>query len=159
MNEPAVNTAPEASGEYEISLVPAEQLTIIWEKVEKYLKKSASRSNGRTRVQDIFHDLLNKNSHLWIIFDTGTLDITGVQITLFNDYPTGKRMLCLEHTAGNNMQDWVEQGIDVITNFARANHCHGMEGVGRHGQWNWVKNKKGWKKPATFYEYNFEEDA
>tara|TARA_R100000995_G_scaffold68138_1_gene36803 strand:+ start:130 stop:609 length:480 start_codon:yes stop_codon:yes gene_type:complete len=159
MNEPAINTTPEPTGEYEVSIVPAEQLTIIWDKVEKYLKKSASRSNGRTRVQDIFHDLLNKNSHLWIVFDTGTLDITGVQITLFNDYPTGKRMLCLEHTAGKNMQDWVEKGIDVITNFARSNHCHGLEGVGRHGQWNWVKNKKGWKKPATFYEYNFEENA
>ena len=159
MNQPATETQLEPTGEYEVSIVPSEQLTMVWESVEKFLKKSASRSNGRTRVQDIFHDLLNKNSHLWIIFDTGSLEITGIQITLFNDYPTGKRMLCLEHTAGKNMQDWVEKGIDVITNFAKANHCHGMEGVGRHGQWNWVKNKKGWKKPATFYEYNFEEDA
>ena len=149
----------EPSGEYEVSLVPADQLTMVWDKVEKYLKKSASRSNGRTRIQDIFHDLLNRNSHLWIMFDSGSLDIIGVQITLFNDYPTGKRMLCLEHTAGNNMQDWVEKALDVITNFAKANNCQRIEGVGRHGQWNWVKDKKGWKKPATFYEYNFEEDA
>jgi hypothetical protein len=42
--------------------------------------------------------------------------------------------------------------------FAKANGCEGIEGMGRHGQWNWVKNKKGWKKPATFYEYIFEDD-
>ena len=157
MNEPAVNTAPEPTGEYEISIVPAEQLTIVWEKVEKYLKKSASRSNGRTRVEDIFHDLLSKNSHLWIIFDKGSLEISGVLITMFNTYPTGKKMLNLEHTSGNNMQNWVEIGLDVIIKFAKETECDGIEGMGRHGQWNWVKNRKGWKKPATFYEYNFKD--
>jgi hypothetical protein len=85
-------------------------------------------------------------------------EIIGVQITLFNTYPTGKKMLNLEHTAGINMQDWVEKGIDVITKFAKDTGCEGLEGIGRHGQWNWVKNKKGWKKPATFYEYIFEEN-
>jgi|TARA_R100001132_G_C3267885_1_gene90352 hypothetical protein len=155
MNEPAIQK-DKASGEYEVSLVYSDKISLIWDQIEKYLKKSASRSNGRTRVQDIFHDLLNKNSHLWIIFDTGSLDITGVQITLFNDYPTGKRMLCLEHTAGKNMQDWVEKLIDILTKFAKDNKCNGMEAIGRHGQWNWVKNKESWKRPATFYEYNFE---
>ena len=51
-----------------------------------------------------------------------------------------------------------EKGIDVITQFAKDTDCEGLEGIGRHGQWNWVKNKKGWKKPATFYEYIFEEN-
>ena len=155
MNEPAVKQ--EASGEYDISLVMPDQLMVVWKDVEKYLKKSSSRSNGRIRIEDIFHDLLNKETYLWIVFDSGNFNIIGVQITLFNTYPTGKKMLCLEHTAGNNMQDWVEKLIDILTKFAKDNKCNGMEGIGRHGQWNWVKNKEGWKRPATFYEYNFEE--
>tara|TARA_R110002051_G_scaffold146669_1_gene219427 strand:+ start:799 stop:1272 length:474 start_codon:yes stop_codon:yes gene_type:complete len=149
----------EASGVYEISLVPSDKIGLIWDQAEEYLKKSASRSNGRTRVEDIFHDLINSKTHLWIIFDTGDLKIIGVQITLFNNYPTGKKMLCLEHTAGKNMQEWVENGIDLLIKFAKDNQCDGIEGVGRHGQWNWVKNKKGWKRPATFYECNFEESV
>ena len=60
MNQPATETQLEPTGEYEVSIVPSEQLTMVWENVEKFLKKSASRSNGRTRVQDIFHDLLKK---------------------------------------------------------------------------------------------------
>ena len=147
----------EASGIYEISLVPSDKISLIWDQAEKYLRKSASRSNGRTRIEDIFHDLINGKTHLWVIFDTGDLKIIGVQITLFNNYPTGKKMLCLEHTAGKNMQEWVENGIDLIIKFAKDNECDGIEGIGRHGQWNWVKNKKGWKRPATFYECNFEE--
>ena len=149
----------EVSGIYEISLVPSDKIGLIWDQAEKYLKKSASRSNGRTRIEDIFHDLISSKTHLWVIFDTGDLSIVGVQITLFNNYPTGKKMLCLEHTAGKNMQEWVENGIDLIIKFAKDNECDGIEGIGRHGQWNWVKKKKGWKRPATFYEYNFEDSA
>ena len=68
-------------------------------------------------------------------------------------------MLNLEHTSGKKMQEWIEKGLEVVTKYAKDTGCHGLEGMGRHGQWNWVKNKKGWKKPATFYEYNFEDDV
>ena len=39
MNEPAISN--EATGIYEISLVPIEQIPVIWHKVESFLKKSA----------------------------------------------------------------------------------------------------------------------
>jgi|TARA_R110000824_G_scaffold185661_1_gene366640 hypothetical protein len=156
MNETAVK--PETkTGEYSLSLVTSDKLSLVWDDCEKYLKKSASRSGNRIRVEDIFYDCLNNRCHLWIIFDKGNLDISGVLITMFNNYPTGKKMLNLEHTSGNNMQNWVEIGLDVITKFAKETECDGIEGMGRHGQWNWVKNRKGWKKPATFYEYNFKD--
>jgi hypothetical protein len=148
----------EASGIYNLSLVPVEKLTLVWNQVEKFLKKSAQRSGGRERIEDIFYRILNKDTNLWIIFDTGNLLITGAQVTFFNVYPTGKKMLSLDHTGGKNMQDWVEKGIEVMTEFAKENDCEGIEGVGRHGQWQWIKNKKGWTKPATMYEYIFEEN-
>ena len=157
MNQPAIEATE--SGEYEISIVPKDQVILIWNVVEKFIQKSSNRSNGRIRPQDVLNDLLNNGSQLWIIFDTGSFDIIGVQITLFNYYPTGKKMLNLEHTSGKKMQEWIEKGLEVVTKYAKDTGCHGLEGMGRHGQWNWVKNKKGWKKPATFYEYNFEDDV
>jgi len=156
MNEPAIKE--EASGVYDFSLVPVDSLPLVWNGIENFLKKSASRSGGRTRLEDIYYDILNSQAHLWIIFDTGNFKITGIQVTIFNTYPTGKKMLNLEHTAGKNMQDWIERGLEIMTKFAKENGCDGIEGMGRHGQWNWVKGKKGWKRPATFYEYNFEDD-
>ena len=158
MNQVAQKLQIQESLEHEISLVPFDKVPLVWKKVEKYLKKSAGRSGGRTRIEDIYYELINNKTNLWIIFEKESDEIIGVQITLFNTYPTGKKMLNLEHTAGINMQDWVEKGIDVITKFAKDTECDGLEGIGRHGQWNWVKNKKGWKKPATFYEYIFEEN-
>ena len=41
MNEPAIKQ--EASGVYEISLVPTEQIPLVWSQVEGLLKKSANR--------------------------------------------------------------------------------------------------------------------
>ena len=150
MNETAVK--PETkTGEYSLSLVTSNKLSLVWDDCEKYLKKSASRSGNRIRVQDIFYDCLNNRCNLWIIFDKGSLEISGVLITMFNTYPTGKKMLNLEHT-GNNMQNWVEIGLDVIIKFAKETECDGIEGMGRHGQWNWVKkNRKGWKKEASYF--------
>ena len=158
MNWAAQQIEMEESLEHEISLVPFDKVPLIWKKVEKYLKKSAGRSGGRTTIEDIYYELINNKTNLWIIFEKESDQIIGVLITLFNTYPTGKKMLNLEHTAGINMQNWIEKGIDVITKFAKDTGCEGLEGIGRHGQWNWVKNKKGWKKPATFYEYIFEEN-
>ena len=91
MNQVAQRIEMEEQKDYEISLVPYDKVPLIWGKIEKYLKKSASRSGGRTTVEDIYYELTNNKTNLWIIFDTGDFKITGVQITLFNTYPTGKK--------------------------------------------------------------------
>ena len=76
---------------YDFSLVPADQLSLVWSEIEKFLKKSANRSGGRERIEDIYYRILNKDTNLWIVFDTGNLAITGAQVTFFNIYPTGKK--------------------------------------------------------------------
>tara|TARA_R110001592_G_scaffold146464_1_gene370519 strand:+ start:41 stop:523 length:483 start_codon:yes stop_codon:yes gene_type:complete len=158
MNQPAQKLeTKKASKIYDFSLVPSDKISLVWDQIEKFLKKSANRSGGRERIEDIYYRILNKKTNLWIIFDTGNLEITGAQVTFFNTYPSGKKMLSLDHTGGKNMQDWVEKGIKVMTKFAKENKCEGIEGIGRHGQWHWIKNKQGWKRPASMYEYIFEE--
>jgi len=147
----------EASGIYDVSLVMPDQLILIWDGVEKYLNKSVKRSKGRIGTQDIFHDCLNNQSSLWIIFDTGNFKILGCAITQFNDYPTGKRMLNLDHVTGKKMGDWIERGLEVMEKWAKDNKCQGLEGVGRQGFWNWIKNRN-WEKTAIFVEYNFEDN-
>jgi|TARA_R110000796_G_scaffold60899_2_gene140972 hypothetical protein len=146
-----------ATEEHGLSLITSDKLSLVWKKCERYLKKSANRSSNRIRVEDIFYDCLNNNCNLWIIFNKENLEISGVLITMFNNYPTGKKMLNVEHTSGTNMQNWIEIGLETMIKFAKSNDCDGIEGIGRHGQWNWVKNRKGWKKPATFYEFNFKD--
>jgi hypothetical protein len=91
MNWAAQQIEMEESLEHEISLVPFDKVPLIWKKVEKYLKKSAGRSGGRTTIEDIYYELINNKTNLWIIFEKTSDEIIGVQITLFNTYPTGKK--------------------------------------------------------------------
>ena len=156
MNQPAVKQ--EASEEYKVSLIMSDQLMIIWKDVEKYLRKSCKRSKGRVTTQDIFSECLNNQSSLWIIFDTGNMNIVGCAITQISDYPSGKRMLNLDHVAGNKMGDWIDRGLEVMEKWAKDNKCSGIEGVGREGFWNWVKDRN-WEKTAIFVEYNFEDNT
>jgi len=155
MNQLAAKQA--ASGEYNISLIMPDQLMIIWEQVEKYLRKSCKRSKGRVTTQDIFYQCLNNECSLWICFDTGNLKIIGCAVTQISSYPTGKKMLNLDHVAGKNMSYWFDDGLGMLEKWAKDNKCDGIEGVGRSGFWNWIKDKK-WDKTAVCFEYNFEEE-
>ena len=125
---------------YDLSIVTNDQLTLIWEGVKKYLDRSCKRSNGRLTPDDIFYDCLNNIKSLWIVYDKESFDIKGIMVTEFINYPTGKKMLSLEHVTGNKMEDWVEMCIDALEDYAVLNQCNGIEGIGRAGFWHWVKD-------------------
>jgi len=147
----------EASGEYNISLIIPDQLMIIWDDAEKFLRKSCKRSKGRVTTQDILYQCLNNESSLWISFDTGSLKIIGCAVTQITSYPTGKKMLTLDHIAGKKMSYWFDDGLGMLEKWAKDNKCDGIEGIGRAGFWNWIKDKN-WEKTSIFVEYNFEEN-
>ena len=160
MNQVAeiIKTETEVDKGFEISLMPSDRLTLVWQQCEKLLEKSCKRSNGRSTPQDVFYDCLNNRASLWIIFDKESLDIVGCAITKINQYPTGKRMLNIDHVTGKKMNEWADRGLNVISNWAKANDCSGIEGVGREGFWNWIKARENWKKTAVFFEYEFEDN-
>ena len=141
----------------EISAVLPKDIYLIWKYIDKFLEKSCRRSNGRHTIDTIYKQLIDNQVQLWVVYNTEEDLIKGCIVTNEVYYPTGLKMLNILQLGGKNMQDWVERGIEVMTKFAKENGCEGIEGVGRHGQWNWVKNKPGWKKPASMYEYIFEE--
>ena len=89
---------------YDYSIVTVDQLVLIWDGIKKMLEKSCKRSNGRITVDDIFYEAINERKKIWIIFENDQFNIKGVLVTEFYEYPTGKRMLSLEHVAGEKME-------------------------------------------------------
>jgi hypothetical protein len=47
-----------ASEIYDFSLVPSDQISLVWDQIEKYLKKSANRSGGRETIEDIYYRII-----------------------------------------------------------------------------------------------------
>ena len=50
MNE----VAEKIKEEFDISLMPSDRITLVWEDCEKFLQKSCNRSNGRATTKEIF---------------------------------------------------------------------------------------------------------
>ena len=100
--------------------MPSDRITLVWDDCEKFLQKSCNRSNGRATTKDIFYDCIRNVCSLWIIFDTETLNIIGCAITKISQYPTGKRMLNIDHVAGKKMNEWADRSLEVIYKWAKA---------------------------------------
>ena len=154
MNEPAVNLETTLK----VSLIPSTEVNAVWKDCEMFLKKSCKRSDGRVRPIDIYYRICQNLSQLWVIFDEDDLQIIGCLVTNIHTYPTGMKMLNLEHISGKKMGDWKDQGLDILYSWAKDNGCKGVEGVGRAGFANWIKNIDGWNETSRFYEIIFEGD-
>ena len=153
MNEPALKL----NNNLEISLILPEQIPVVWNDCSKILLRSCKRSGGRVYPNDIYMSCLENRCSLWIIFESDSTNIIGAAITQLHDYPSGLRMLNVEHIAGKRYADWVEDGFNTLYRWAKDNKCDGVEALGRAGFWNWIKKEKGWKETSRFYEYKFEQ--
>jgi hypothetical protein len=140
---------------YDFSLVLPKDLNNVWEDCKNILEKSIKRSGDRVRDIDVYYRISQNICSLWIIFDKDTLDIIGCVVTNLHDYPTGLRMLHIEHIAGKKMDQWIDYGFGVMYSWAKDNDCDGVEGIGRAGFYNWTKKEKGWKETSRFFEIKF----
>ena len=145
MNEPALKY------ELEWSMVHPDILDECWEDCAKLLKKSVKRSGGRVTINDVYRDIASGRSQLWIVYNTSDMKIIGCSVTFVREYATGLRMLHFDHIAGIKMDEWFTDGLEMLKKYSRENGYDGLEGIGRPGFWNWIKNI-GWKRPATFFE-------
>jgi hypothetical protein len=159
MNEQALSSnGATKEEEYDISLVLIENLGLVWDECEKILIRSCKRSNGRVNTKDIYYNFLKNNNSIWIVFNKSDLKIIGCLVTEIMNYPSGIKMLNIDHIAGKYMERWIDRGLEVLTSWSKDNQCVGIEGVGRKGFWNWIKNKEGWKQTSSFYEIKFNEE-
>lgn len=137
------------------TLVKPKDLGFIWPFVEKLLNKSIKRSYGRTSTNDLLQECLYGESHLWIFFEEDKYpEILGCGITQINDYPSGLRMLNIDHLAGNHQDKWTQEGLKFVEEFAKDSNCDGIEALGRPGFWNWLKDDN-WDQIAVAYQKRF----
>jgi|TARA_B100001094_G_scaffold332978_1_gene407658 hypothetical protein len=137
------------------TLVKPKDLGFVWPFIEKLLNKSIKRSYGRTSTDDLLQECLYGESHLWIFYEEDKYpEILGCGITQINDYPSGLRMLNIDHLAGNHHDKWTQEGLRFVEEFAKDANCDGIEALGRPGFWNWLKDEN-YDKIAVAYQKRF----
>ena len=154
--EPRIKPRGKDNGKYVVSLVPTNLMTTFISQLEAKLGPAIARSRGRWDMTTLVASLMRGEQQAWAAM---TKDeeafIDGVCVTEVIIYPTGLKMLALRYLGGDNMNDWVWPGLDVLDSFAKDQGCHGIEAGGRYGFWQWLE-PDGFKRTFTTFEKRFD---
>ena len=132
-----------------ITMVPPSYVETLWPEVRDQLLKAIARSKGRWTEQALFNSVVSGNQHLWLAFDSEH-KINGVGTTELVSYP-GKKMLTIQFLGGDKFNEWVWDMLERFTDWAKDNHCDGIEATARMGFWKWLQ-QDGFERSYVVYE-------
>jgi len=138
---------------YKVSLVPANAVTNVWDKIEELVDKVIPYTYGRMIAADVLHNLIINHYHLWIIEKEDT--IKAIAITEFMKYPR-KTVLLINFISGDKLSEWIEELDRVLVKFSKETGCDFLEACGRAG-WERKIARLGWKKKFTIVERHYDE--
>ena len=139
---------------YEVSLVPANAVTKVWDKIEELVDKVIPYTYGRMIAADVLHNLIINHYHLWIIEKEDT--IKAIAITEFMKYPR-KTVLLINFISGDKLSEWIEELDRVLVKFSKETGCDFLEACGRAG-WERKVTRLGWKKKFTIVEKHYDDE-
>jgi|8_EtaG_2_1085327.scaffolds.fasta_scaffold111366_2 hypothetical protein len=139
---------------YKVSLVPANAVTNVWDKIEELVDKVIPYTYGRMIAADVLHNLIINHYHLWIIEKEDT--IKAIAITEFMKYPR-KTVLLINFISGDKLSEWIEELDRVLVKFSKETGCDFLEACGRIG-WERKVTRLGWKKKFTIVEKHYDDE-
>lgn len=134
---------------YEVSLVPTNKVTKVWDRIEPLVDKVIPYTYGRMLTVDVLHSLITNQYHLWIIYKDDE-EIEAIAITEFMKYPR-KTVLLINFISGDNLDKWIKELDKTLVKFSKESGCDFLEACGRAG-WERKVTKLGWIKKFTIVE-------
>ena len=113
--------------------VPADKIMQVWFKAEPLLKRVVTWETGHS-LQSVLAKLQLGTMQLWIVND-----FQAVIVTSINELPLYK-VLWIQFTVGNDMNEWMDDCAVVIEAYAKHNQCVAIELSGRRG-WEKIRKK------------------
>lgn len=135
--------------EYKVTLVPPERVREFWSVAKKHLQPAIELTKGRWKADYILASLVLNEQQLWIVRN-GKESIDGAITTQHTFYPE-KTTLMVHFLGGVNFDEWYQELLDTMTNYARDSGCESIECLARGGFWKWFK-EDGFEQSASYYE-------
>ncbi len=127
--------------------VPSHDIDAVWPDIVGYLDFAEARSHGTLTAERIRDAIRDRDMQALVAVDDDD-EITGVAVTEVRVAATGTRVLHIVALAGDNFEEWQEEGDRVLRQWARSIEAPVVQMVGRKG---WAKRLKhlGWQEDAV----------
>ena len=131
-----------------VQCTPSECFTE-WKKARPHLQAAIDASNGRWTSDYVLAGLVTGHQSLWLVISDNT-NVVGAVTTEIVTYPE-RQMLAIHFLGGEDFDEWYEELLATMSEYARENYCSGIECGARAGFWKWFK-RDGFKRASVFYE-------
>jgi hypothetical protein len=132
----------------EISLVPNDQIGLVWGEIEPIINRATELSGGRFSNISVLDECLNGRISVWVVMDND--EIVSVFTVRIVDYPE-RRSLYVELLAGRGFKKWASEMFEKMTAWGKLNECTHLECGGRKG-WERLGQQYGFSKAYSVIE-------
>ena len=114
-----------------ISGIPNDRIDDVWDSVKGFIEMGNSKSRQEMGIEDIYEKLINRDMQLWVLEDeqANILSVLTTEIVLYPKMKTC-RIVTL---GGKGMDNWAEEFLEVLEQWAIKNDCVAMETGCRKG--------------------------
>jgi len=126
--------------DYRLVAIEPSQLGDVWSVIEPLMFEVVEHSAGRHTMQTLIDAVMSGEFQLWaVVDDDGLRVLSGTRI---DTAPSGMRHLEILFVVGRHMKDWVRFLIGEFEEYARMEHCAGVEMYARKGLAKYLNDYK-----------------
>lgn len=128
-----------------ISAVPTDLLDTAWPRLVGLLSMAFDMYPGRFDADDILNLCRSEEMAVWAVIDE--TEIIGAFTTRIAEYPR-TRALVIDWVGGNHMQNWLDDVLSLLNDYAADCECGLIEGHGRSG-WGRILKRHGFREECV----------
>jgi len=140
--------------EYKISVVPANMIECIWHMVEPIIKRPIDLSHDEVTLEVAKETLMNGGIMLVVI--TKKAKIIAINTLEVRTFPTGKKVLYIPLTGGDDLDCWMDTFIKTATQIALGYNCTHLRGLAVRDGWLRKLKHLGFEPISTTIEMEIE---
>jgi hypothetical protein len=123
------------------TLIPHEHVLNVWPDVAGMFERATRTTNGRFDKLSVLDELLDNHISLWVVYeDNKPVASLTTRVIPYRAY----KSLSIDWVGGHKMNDWLDEVMQTLKNYAKDQDCSRLEGRGRSG-WTRALKKYGWK--------------
>lgn len=119
---------------YQIVAIPSSMINLVWNQIEPHIDLAVAESHGDLDKGNLRGRLESGQETILAVCEGSTIITTCIIAISILD--GGRKVLFIPSLGGDNMNEWIEEGLKSLQTIAKELGCDGIRACGRPG---WVR--------------------